>query len=905
MLKGALASLALVLGCHAEPPAAAPPPPAPEQPRPVDPAGRLSDDVQPAAYSLNLSIAPERSGFSGRVQIEVQLGRSLDSIHLHARGLQLDRVSVTPAGSARPLVASPRQLSESGLTALDLPESIGPGAARIDIEYTASFNAQLRSLYKIEAGGAPYAFTQFEAIYARQAFPCFDEPRFKTPFDITLRVPSSLTGISNTRVDREVALDEGMKELVFTRTEKLPTYLIAFAVGPFDVVDAAAIAPSDSRQHPLPLRGVAARGRGPELAFALQETPRLVESLERYFGVAYPYDKLDLIAVPDFASGAMENAGAITFRDTLLLLSYKAPEGQRRASVSVNAHELAHQWFGNLVTMPWWDDIWLNEGFATWLAGRVVGDVHPEYDPEHTRVAGLERAFDMDAKESSRQVRQPIRSDHDIRNAFDAITYTKGGALLAMFERYLGAEAFRNGLRLYLARHRFGTGTSADLLAALEESAGKAVAGPFSSFLDQPGAPSVSVELRCSEGSPPTVRLAQRRYVPLGSSLDPAGALWKVPVCLRHGIGKARGEQCTLLETPEAELALDSAECPHWLYPNAHAAGYYRWALGDAELAALLDAGSEVLETTERISLLANTEAAARTGQRTFEQLMRVTRASAQGRERELVQSALGVLVRVRDALLDEAQLPAYRGLVRELVASRQKQLGLFPVPRESGDAKLLRPVLVTALAFEARDAALRQDLERLGRAQLGLAEDKRSARLSSELYEAALSVAVQEGGAPVIERAVGAISRSNDGIERGRLLSALGNNQRPELTPAVLELALSDPLRTNERLVPLVGQLRQRETREAAYTWVEEHFDALVGRLGADLGAQLTQVAGAFCSAPDAERARKFLEPRVDALTGGPRLLRLNLETTALCAAFAAAHRDPAKKYFATATGS
>ena len=475
-----------------------------------------------------------------------------------------------------------------------------------------------------------------------------------------------------------------------------------------------------------------------------------------------------------------------------------------------------------------------------------------------------------------------------------------------MFERYLGADAFRNGLRLYLERHRFGTGTSQDLLAALEESSGKAVAGPFSTFLDQPGAPSVSVELRCGEGSPPRVRLAQRRYVPLGSSIDPGGsATWQVPVCLRHGVGKARGEQCTLLEGPEAELALDSAECPRWLYPNAHAAGYYRWSLGDAELTALLEAGSEVLETTERISLLANTEAAARTGQRTFEQLMQVTRLSAQDHERELVQSALGVLVRVREALLDDTELPAYRGLLRELFAPRQKQLGLFPVPRESGDAKLLRPVLVSALAFEARDATLRQDLERLGRAQLGLAEDKRSVRLSSELYEAALSVAIQEGGAPVIERAISAISRSNDGIERARLLSALGNNQRPELTPAVLELALSDQLRINERLVPLVGQLRQREAREAAYTWVEEHFDALVGRLGTDLGAQLTQVAGAFCSTRDAARARKFLEPRVDALTGGPRLLRLNLETTELCAAFAAAHRDPAKEYFATGTGS
>jgi cytosol alanyl aminopeptidase len=910
----------LALACHREPPAAppAPPPPPPEPALTVDPAGRLPDGVTPTAYALSLEIAPESPGFAGHVQITVELTRSVESILLHADELELSRVAVAPAG-AEPVAAMPRSIGTSGLTALDLSKAVGPGTASIDIDFTGKFDTHLRGLYSVQASGRRYAFTQFEATDARQAFPCFDEPRFKTPFDITLRVPQGITAISNTRVVRETALDGGRVELAFSRTEKLPTYLVAFAVGPLDVVNAPPLQPNGTRPNPIPLRGVAAHGRAPELAFALEQTPALVDSLERYFGIPYPYEKLDLIAVPDFASGAMENAGAITFRDTLLLLNYKAPESQRRASVSVNAHELAHQWFGDLVTMPWWDDIWLNEGFATWLAGRVVEEVHPEYRADLTRVAQLERAFDVDAKESARRVRQPIENDHDIRNAFDSITYTKGGALLAMFERYLGPDAFRAGLRRYLEQHRFGTGTSRDLLAALEDASGKPVASAFSSFLDRPGVPIVSAELRCAAGEPPRVHLSQRRYVPLGSKLaeatDPeqsAAGSWQVPVCLRHGPASSgaktpgeRGEACVLLTAPKAEVALEASECPRWVFPNARAAGYYRWSLGEEQFAALLDSGFSALDASERLALLSNTEAAARAGQLGFEPLMGVARKIIREPERELVQSALGVLGRVRDALVTDVELPAYRRLVQDLVTPRHKQLGLFAASKEDGEAKLLRPALVSALAFLARDAGLRQELERLGRAQLGLAEDKRLSRLPAELIEAALGVAVQEGGAPVVERAIAAVALSNDGIERSRLLAAIGYNLNPELTPTVLAVALSPALRMNERLGPIFAQARLRETREAAFVWVQEHFDALVAQLGRDLGAQLTQVAGVFCSERDAERARQFFTPRVETLNGGPRLLRLNLESSELCAAYSAAHGDSARRYFASSSGS
>jgi alanyl aminopeptidase len=874
--------------------------------------GRLPDGVRPLAYALQLDVDPRSPGFHGHTRIDVQLDRAVASIALHARELELARVSLAVPGTERVISATARALpgrqGENGLTELVLAEPIGPGASRIEIDYAGQLNQRLSGMYQVDSGGDRYVFTQFEPIDARRAFPCFDEPRFKTPFDLTLRVPTGQVAIANTPIRSQTELASRQTEVSFLRTEKLPTYLVAFAVGPLDVVDGPPLAASAVREQALPLRGVAARGRGPELAFALQETPRLVESLERYFAVAYPYPKLDLIAVPDFAAGAMENAGAITFRDTLLLLGSSAPEGQRRASVSVNAHELAHQWFGDLVTMPWWDDIWLNEGFATWLSARVLEEVHPEYRSQVARVAGLERAFDMDGRLSARQVRQPIASDHDIGNAFDAITYIKGAALLAMFERYLGAEAFRAGLRSYLQLHRFGSGRSSDLLAALEQSSGKPVAAAFSSFLDQPGVPTISMELRCAAGVPPSVHLRQRRFTPLGSGIDPARR-WQVPVCVRHDLGGGTtrehtpsGEQCLLLDSAEADLELNQEQCPGWLFPNARAAGYYRWSLGAAELSALLEQGYASLDSGERLSLLSNAEAAARSGEQPLAPLLAVARRLGSENERELVAASLDVLQRVREALLGEPELPGYRRLVRQLVAGRQQQLGLYPAAKEDGETKLLRTELVSALAFEARDAGLRRELSLLGRARLGLARDARIDHLPSELLEIALAVAVQEGGQPVMERALAALAKSNDGIERNRLLSALGSNLNPELSSRVLEISLSDGLRTNERLSVIFGQIQARETRDAGYAWLEQHFDALVARLGNELGAQLVRVAGAFCSTAAAERARQFLAPRVEALLGGPRLLRLGLEASESCAAFADAQRRSAHEYFTNA---
>ena len=332
------------------------------------PEGKLPEGVRPTSYRLSLEVVPERDRFSGSAMITVELDRASNLIWMHGERLEVTSIYATHATTR--VEASWAQQTEDGVARVDFVEPLPAGRSTLHIEYSAPFDTPLRGLYRVQTGGQTYAFTQFESISARLAFPCFDEPRFKTPFEVTLTVPEGEFAAANTPVDRAISLPSGLQRISFLPTPPLPTYLVAFAVGPFDVVTGTAIPPNEGRAFPIPLRGLAAKGRGTRLQYALGQTARFVEALEAYFGIPYPYRKLDLVAVPDFAAGAMENVGLITFREWLLLLdAERATEGQRRAFAYVMAHELAHQWFGNLVTMPWWDDI--TSVLGTWLAAHL------------------------------------------------------------------------------------------------------------------------------------------------------------------------------------------------------------------------------------------------------------------------------------------------------------------------------------------------------------------------------------------------------------------------------------------------------------------------------------------------------------------------------------------------------
>jgi alanyl aminopeptidase len=900
----------LALGCGGAPgnpitaiaPADGPPPRAEsgsrEQPlaETTAPLGRLPGDVRPTAYALQLEIVPERDGFTGVTTIDVELTRARSVIWLHGKSLEVREATVTPEGG-QPIPARFEQVDDEGVASLRPERALDAGRATIRISYTARFDRQLKGLYRVDAGGDHYAFTQFEAISARLAFPSFDEPAFKTPFDVTLTVKREHVAIANTLVEREEEIGGGMKRIRYARTEALPTYLVAWAVGPLDVVEAPAIPPNEVRTRPLPFRGVAARGRGPELAYALSETPRQVAELERYFGVEYPYDKLDIIAVPDFAAGAMENAGAVTFREWLLLMDAEAaPEEQRRAFAGVMAHELAHMWFGNLVTMPWWNDIWLNEAFATWMSYKVVAAIHPEYHPEVAQMESTLRAMGSDSLATARRIRQPIDTNHDIRNAFDSITYSKGGGVLSMFERWVGENAFREGLRIYVRRHRFGSATADDLLRALSEAAERDVATPFRTFLDQAGVPLIEVSVECDGTDPQqaTLRMRQQRYLPVGSEGERA-QVWQIPFCVRT----TGGEACTLLTEAEGTMTVPRTACTEWVMPNRGGAGYYRVALAaEATQRLMRPQVWSTLEARERLAIADSVGAAFGSASIAAADAFRALEPMARDPERAVATAPMGLVGFAREHLVAPAQRPAVEAYGRRLYGAVGRRLGWTTRPGEDGETKLLREEVIDFLAMTARDPAVRREAARRGRAYLGQ-DALDPGAVSPELAPVALAVAMEEGDAALFDRMAARFAATEDARIRGQLLDAMGHARDPALAERARMMALDPRLRVNEVMTPINAQMGTPETREAAWAWVRANFEGLEQRVASTRAGGMPWMAAQFCDEPHLREAQEFFGPRIERLPGGPRNLAGATEAIRLCIARVNAHRESAAQFF------
>jgi len=856
------------------------------------PTGPLPDGIRPTRYRLSVTIIPEQDRFSGTSTIGIELDEPAATIWMHGQGLDVTSIYATHATARIPATWTPQ--TTDGVVRVDLQEPLPSGRSTLHVEYSAGFDTPLRGLYRVESAGNAYAFTQFESISARLAFPCFDEPRFKTPFEVTLTIPTGQFAAANTPIERTIELPDGLQRVSFAPTLPLPTYLVAWAVGPLDVVIGPAIGPTEARPLPIPLRGIAAKGQGERLRHALDRTGRFVLALENYFGIPYPYRKLDLVAVPDFAAGAMENVGLITFREWLLLLDEgRATESQRRAFSYVLAHELAHQWFGNLVTMPWWDDIWLNEAFATWMGNKVVQKLHPEYRVELGELASTQRAMRLDSLGSARSIRQPIETNHDIKNAFDSITYEKGGAVLAMFERWMGADAFRDGIRLYLRRHEGGTATSADLLAALDEVSDRDVTPPFLSFLNQPGVPLVTgaADASCDAGIR-TLQLSQERYLPIGSSGDP-DRIWDIPLCIRY----AAGTTCTSLSSAKGNIELPG--CPSWWMPNADGAGYFRFSMSAEDWNRLRTQGFGELSDRGRIAVADSVEASFDRGVMDIESLLPWFSDWVSSPLRQLAVAPMRPL----RFLIDDASAPALRGTVTayagQLYRKRYRQLGWRSRATDSSDTKLLREAVIRFMVMDVRNKNARARAARLGRNYIGYGSKANPNVVDAQLAGLVLATAVQETDEGLFDHLLVLLESSSDATGRSRILSALGHADTPELSARALDLALDPRLRVNEIRHVLHTQFRNSQTRDRAWKWLTENFDALAARFGSgELGASPWHAAS-FCSRDAAAEVERFFGPRVAELSGGPRNLAGAVEAILLCAEKASVYAPAVERAF------
>ncbi len=579
----------------------------------IEPPFRLPPTAIPESYRLDLTIIPDQARFSGHVEIDIIVTESIDEIWLHGRGLDVKKsVVLTRAGET--YSATYEQVTKDGMSRLVLERPLPPQRVTLSFDYEAGFGDSLNGLYKVVVGENDYAFSQLESIAARKVFPGFDEPVFKTPFEISITTRREYRAFSNTLAVETKKLRRGMQRISYASTKPLPTYLIAFAVGPLDVMEWRPVPSSSYRTEPLPLRGITVRGQGSRIGFALQNTAPILLALEDYFGTAYPYDKLDIVAVPDFAAGAMENAGLITYREPRILLDDPPAVDQVRRFAITHTHELAHQWFGNLVTMPWWDDIWLNEAFASWIQARIAHSWDPRYQFDRVTQVRAIQAMREDSLVSARQVREPVNSTADIKNAFDAITYAKGAGVLEMLEKYLGEQAFQTGLREHMQRYAFDTASVYDLMDSLQQAAGDqfSIQAIVDSFLFQSGVPYLTVEKQCFGKSDADVSarilISQERYLPVGSNGDP-DRIWNVPICLVYGMTGMTGDQatrqCILLSDRTQSFPIKGEQgCPDWIMPNADGAGYFRWRMERDDFASLGQVFTTALNDSERLSFV-------------------------------------------------------------------------------------------------------------------------------------------------------------------------------------------------------------------------------------------------------------------------------------------------------------
>jgi aminopeptidase N len=541
------------------------------------PKGKLPDVATPSAYRLDFTILPESTRFTGHDEIDITLKGATKSLYLHGRDLTMNRAIARVGGNV--VEGKWTQVDQTGTARLDFSQPLPAGNVTLSFDYSAPFGENASGMFHVNVGGQWYSWTQFESIDARAAFPGFDEPGFKTPFTVSVTTHPGLVVVGNSPEVSVTPAADGMEKHQLAATMPLPTYLVAVDTGPF-VHRTDTIPPDADRLKPMPFGAVATQVQKDKMDYVMAETPRIVQLLEQYFAQPFPFPKLDQIGTPIMA-GAMENAGADTYGDDIIYLAPGATTGDKQFFGMVVAHELSHQWFGDLVTPAWWDDIWLNESFANWMGYRIGNEWRPDLK---IGLGALSEAFDamkIDALTVGRPIHQRIATNGQIDSAFDAITYGKGGQVVAMIAAYLGDEKFRDGVRLHVNRHRYGNATSEQFFEAIADAAKEPkVLAAFKSFIDQPGVPIVSVR---RDGS--KLVATQSRYAYLGSK--PAAETWTIPFCFRINAAK----QCTLLENPVTTI---DAPGTGTLMPNVAGTGYYRFDLAPADWRALIASSAEL-----------------------------------------------------------------------------------------------------------------------------------------------------------------------------------------------------------------------------------------------------------------------------------------------------------------------
>ncbi len=779
------------------------------------PPYRLPRNVLPRHYALVLSPDLGRASFDGEAAIELQVTETTADIVLNATELEISEARLAQDGG-KSLSASVTYLPEEEQASIRPSEPVEAGDWTLHLRFTGKLNDLLHGFYRSKFKGEGtdeswIASTQFEATDARRAFPCWDEPDFKATFGITIVADEGLTVLSNAHEISSEVIGNGKRRVRFADTVKMSTYLVAMVIGPFELTSPVDV-------EGVPLRIAYVPGRGALTGLAEAAASHSLSFLRNYFGVPYPADKLDHIGIPDFASGAMENLGLVTYRETALLVGAESSQVERQRVVSTIAHETAHMWFGDLVTMRWWEGIWLNEAFATFMELLTTDSFEPRWKIWTTFGVDRAAALSTDSLRSSRAIEYPVGRPEEAEDMFDVITYDKGGSVLRMIERHLGDETFRRGLNLYLEKHRFSNTVTTDLWDALEVASGQPVRATMGTWVNQAGHPVVSVEL-ANDGN--DLVLSQRRFLLDGGSDDATS--WVVPVSLRYPTsdGSVVHEQL-LLEGASTTVSLK--EKPAWVLVNEGAWGVYRVRYSDELRKGLLGALGQ-LDDRERLSLAADTWSATVAGLAPLESALQLWAALGSERDPDVwwsLSGALGLL----DLIAGEHDVALVRELVQHLAGPVFAEVGWAPASgaEETPPQARLRARLVMLLGGLGADEEVRTEARRLlSDAEAG------GAPLPPDLATAVAHVVAAGGGSEQWELLYSKYRSAATPQDEVRYLHALSSFTHPELLKRSVDLAFSDEVRSQDAPYLLAGILASRQGCTLAWEAIEQHWDEML----------------------------------------------------------------------------
>ena len=839
----------------------------------------LPRNIKPENYYIELTPDLGKFTFTGEVSIKIQILQQSSDITLNASELDIHECTLTRESglNSKPINTNLDDKSETVTFEFAEPNKTGP--ATLKIRFTGELNDRLRGFYRSKYtdvnGNQKYiATTQFEATDARRAFPCWDEPSLKATFEVCLIIPETLVAVSNTMIAQESKVTNGLKQIIFKETPKMSTYLLAFVIG--DLRSVEKVAPNGTL-----IRVWSTAGKENQGEFALETPVKLLAYFNEYFGTAYPLEKLDHIAIPDFAAGAMENWGAVTYREIALLVDPSQTSVQARQRVaSIISHEMAHMWFGDLVTMAWWNDLWLNESFASWIGDKAVDSIYPEWEMWTQFVSSdTNTALSLDGLKNSHPIEQKVNDPAEIGQLFDAISYSKGGSILRMLEHFLGEETFRDGLRSYISKHQYGNAVTEDLWNALSANSNANVSKIMNTWVQQTGYPVIDVDDN-EHDDQSSFHISQQRFVYQNLIYPEKNdeTLWQIPVSILTANND--GIKSSLIKDRQNKISNQLTTASSWAKFNPEQVGFFRvnysksgWANLESPIKNLQ------LSPIDRLGLQNDAFALSMAGFLPVTQFLNLSESYINETNAIVWEDISANLNRLDSLVATQPFHEEFKKLVKSIYKSIGQKVGWDPEPGESELDSLMRATVLGQLGKYG-------DKDTLSKSKSLFSEYQTNPEaINPDLRGVVFNLAAQQGDDLIYKTIWDLHDRSKSEEEKVRLLRSLGSFTQNQILENTLEKSLSDSVRYHDTILVILSVAGNTNGIDLAWQFVKDNWDELIRRYGDGMFAlsRLVNLTSRFTTQEKFDEVEGFFKkhpaPAADrAINQSLEIIRLNI---------------------------